>query len=171
MQPGGVAYQIFDMKVLDILRPEYVNAMRAESNTLEGIAEEIGVDPQTFVSTVREYNGAIVPGIKLNTAKLDDLRTKGLRPDKTNWAQPIDTPPFVAYACVCGITFTYRGLKTDDKMQVLDTRDFPLEGLYAIGEMSGGVFYHNYPSGTGLVKGAIGGRIAASEAAMRASVK
>jgi tricarballylate dehydrogenase len=167
-QPGGVAYQIFDKKVMDILRPEYVNAVRAESTTLEGLAEEIGVEPKTFVNTVKEYNSAIVPGIKFDSSKLDGLRTKGLNPDKTNWAHTIDTPPFVAYACVCGITFTYGGLKTDDKMQVLDTRDLPVEGLYAIGEMSGGVFYHNYPSGTGLVKGAIGGRIAASDAVARA---
>ncbi len=170
-QPGAVVYQIFDSKVRHLLRPEYENAVHVESNTLEGIAEEIGVDPEMFVATVKEYNAAIVPGVKFDPSKRDALRTQGLKPDKSNWAQPIDKPPYYAYAAVCGITFSYGGLKIDDRCRIYDTRDLPIEGLYGIGEMSGGVFYHNYPSGTGLVKGAIGGRIAAAEAVARAQRK
>lgn len=170
-QPGGVAYQIFDSKVFHLFRPEYENALHAQSNTLEGLAEEIGVDPDTFVQTVNEYNAAITEGVKFDPLKRDGLRTRGLKPDKMNWAQPIDTPPYKSFAAVCGITFTYGGLKVNEKCQVIDTRDIPIEGLYGIGEMSGGVFFHNYPSGTGLVKGGIGGRIAAAEAVARASRK
>ncbi len=167
-QPGGVAYQIFDAKVMDLLRPEYQNAMRAESNTLEGLAEEIEIDSDTLVDTVKTYNRAIGKDTPFDPSKLDGRRTNGLKPDKTNWAQAIDTPPFVAYACVCGITFTYGGLKVNEKTEVIDTRDMPIAGLYAIGEMSGGVFFHNYPSGTGLTKGAVTARIAAAEVVARA---
>lgn len=168
-QPGGVVYQVFDAKVMDLLRPEYQGTIRAESNTLEGLAEEIGIDPATFVETVKTYNAAIAKEIPFDPAKRDGRRTNGLKPDKTNWAQTIDTPPFVAYACVCGITFTYGGLKVNEKTEVLDTRDIPIGGLYAIGEMSGGAFFHNYPSGTGLPKGAITARVAAREAAAKAA--
>jgi succinate dehydrogenase/fumarate reductase flavoprotein subunit len=59
------------------------------------------------------------------------------------------------------------GLRVNEKTEVLDTRDIVIDGLYGIGEMTGGVFYHNYPSGTGLVKGAIAGRIAEAEAAAK----
>lgn len=170
-QPHGIAYQIFDAKALPMLRPEYVDAVRAESNTLAGLAEEIGLDPQAFADSIEEYNNAIAKDVPFDPSKRDGLRTDGLAPDKTNWARPIDEPPFVAYAVVCGITFTYGGLRVDEKTRILDTRDMVIEGLYGIGEMSGGMFYHNYPSGTGLVKGAVAARIAAVEAVKRVAEK
>ncbi|MEI9475264.1 MAG: FAD-dependent tricarballylate dehydrogenase TcuA [Deltaproteobacteria bacterium] len=170
-QPGGVAYQIFDAKVSHLLKPEYDNVLHTQSKTLEALAEEIDIDPDTFVQTVNEYNAAITPGVKFDPSKRDGLRTTGLNPDKTNWAQPIDTPPYKAFAVVCGITFSYGGLKVNKKCQVIDTRDIPIEGLYCIGEMSGGLFYYNCPGGTGLMKGAIGGRIAAVEAVAWSSRK
>jgi tricarballylate dehydrogenase len=170
-QPGALAFQIFDAKIPPLFRPEYENAVKSESNTLEGLAEQIDIDPDIFVETIKEYNQAIVKGVAFDPTKKDGLRTVGLKPDKTNWAQLIDTPPFLAFAVVCGITFSYGGLKVNERTEVLDTRDIVIDGLYGIGEMTGGVFYHNYPSGTGLVKGAIGGRIAGAEAAMRAGAK
>ena len=170
-QPAGVAFQIFDSKVLSLLRPEYQNAVKAVSTTLEGLAEEIGIDPKALVATVEDYNKSIKKGAAFDPAKRDGLCTNGLDPDKSNWAQPIDTPPYEAYACVCGITFSYGGVRVNEKTEVLDTRGMPIVGLYAIGEMSGGVFHFNYPSGTGLVKGTITGRMAAAEAAHRAGFK
>ncbi|MBI5446503.1 MAG: FAD-dependent tricarballylate dehydrogenase TcuA [Deltaproteobacteria bacterium] len=167
-QPGSVAYQIFDAKVARFLRPEYENAIRAESDTLDGLAEELGLDPEAFRRTIEEYNRSIAAEIPFDPAKRDGRRTRGLCPDKTNWAQAIDTPPYLGYACVGAITFSYGGLKVTDKTEVLDSRELPIPGLYAIGELSGGVFFHNYPSGTGLVKGAITARIAAREATARA---
>jgi tricarballylate dehydrogenase len=167
-QPGALAFQIFDAKITPLLRPEYENAVKSESKTLEGLAEQMGIDPDTFVKTIEEYNQAIVKGVAFDPTKRDGLHTAGLKPDKTNWAQTIDTPPFHAFAVVCGITFSYGGLRVNEKTEVLDTRDIVIDGLYGIGEMTGGVFYHNYPSGTGLVKGAIGGRIAGAEAAAKA---
>ena len=97
--------------------------------------------------------------------KLDGRCTKGLNPDKTNWAQKIDTPPYWGYTVVCGLTMTYGGLKVNEKAQVIDTSDRPIKGLYAVGEVTGGFFYHNYLGATGLIRGAVFGMIAGSEAA------
>src|SRR5690606_30195714 len=94
-----------------------------------------------------------------------DLCTVGIEPPKSNWAQPLDTPPFDAYATTCGITFTFGGLRIDkDTGQVLDVHFHPIPGLYTAGEMVGGLFYFNYPSGTGLVSGAVFGRLAGASA-------
>jgi tricarballylate dehydrogenase len=165
-QPGGVAFQIYDAKVIPILRPEYQNALKVESNTLEELAEELDIDVEKFLQTVKTFNESIVNNDQpFLTYKLDGRRTKGLNPDKTNWAQKIDTPPFQAYAVVCGLTMTYGGIRTNEKAQAIDTSEQQIKGLYAVGEVTGGFFYHNYPSGTGLVRGAVMGRIAGAEAA------
>jgi len=61
----------------------------------------------------------------------------------------------------CGITFTFGGVRIDHETgQVLDLGYQPIPGLYAAGEMVGGIFYFNYPAGTGLVSGTVFGRIA-----------
>jgi tricarballylate dehydrogenase len=164
-QPGGVAFQIYDAKVIPILRPEYQSALKVESNSLQELAEEMDIDVEKFLDTVKTFNEAIVNDDQpFLTYKLDGRRTKGLTPDKTNWAQKIDTPPFQAYAVVCGLTMTYGGIKTNERAQAIDTSEQPIKGLYAVGEVTGGFFYHNYPSGTGLVRGAVMGRIAGAEA-------
>ena len=87
---------------------------------------------------------------------------------KSNWANPIDTPPFEGYAVTCGITFTFGGLRIKTDGQVLDTNHEPIPGLYAAGEMVGGLFYFNYPGATGLTSGAIFGRLAGKSAALAA---
>jgi tricarballylate dehydrogenase len=84
---------------------------------------------------------------------------------KSNWALKLDTPPYVAYATNCGITFTYGGIRVDHNSQVLTTEGEAIRGLYACGEIVGGLFYHNYPGGTGLTRGAVMGRIAGYNAA------
>lgn len=164
-QPGSVAFQIFDSKTIPLLRVEYHDAERVESNSLEELAEELDINVEGFLKTVKEYNEAVIDDRPFMHYKLDGLGTKGLKPDKTNWAQKIDTPPYQGYAVVCGLTMTYGGLKTNEKAQVIDTSDRPIKGLYAAGEITGGFFYHNYPSGTGLVRGAVMGRITGAEAA------
>jgi tricarballylate dehydrogenase len=164
-QPGAVAFQIFDAKGAPFLRVEYQDAVRVESHSLEELAEETDIDVEQFLKTVKVFNGAIAEEIPFQGFKRDGRRTRGLTPDKTNWAQKIDTPPFRAYAVVCGLTMTYGGLKTNEKAQVIDTSDRPIKGLYAIGEVAGGFFYFNYAGGTGLTRGAVMGRIAGTEAA------
>jgi tricarballylate dehydrogenase len=80
--------------------------------------------------------------------------------NKTNWANTIEQPPFEAYSVGCGITFTFGGLKINTDAQVLDIEDNAIPGLYAAGELVGGLFYFNYPGSAGLMAGAVFGRIA-----------
>jgi tricarballylate dehydrogenase len=164
-QPGSVAFQVFDSKVIPLLGMDYPRGIRVESNSLGELAEELDINVERFLETVNEYNKAVLNDKPFVQYKLDGRRTKGLKPDKTNWAQTIDTPPYRAYAAVCGLTMTYGGLKTNEKAQVMDTSDRPIKGLYAVGELTGGFFYHNYPGGAGLTRGAVMGRVAGAEAA------
>ncbi len=169
-QPQMMAVQVFDQKTLHLLRDEYhiPQVTVAEADTLEELAEMLSIDAAAFAHTVAEYNAACVPG-DYNPTLLDGVHTEGITPPKSNWALPIDTPPYVGYAVTCGITFTFGGLKINRDAQVLDTQDMPIPGLYAAGELVGGLFYHNYPGGAGLMAGAVFGRIAGGSAG-RASV-
>ena len=89
----------------------------------------------------------------------------GIEPRKSNWANALDTPPFQAFATTCGITFTFGGLRIEPETgQVLDVNMHRIPGLYTAGEMVGGLFYFNYPAGTGLVSGTVFGRIAGTAA-------
>jgi len=91
--------------------------------------------------------------------------------DKTNWANPIEEPPFEAYSVGCGITFTFGGLKIDTTTRVQDIEDLEIPGLYAAGELVGGLYYNNYPGSTGLMAGSVFGRIAGREAGKFALAK
>ncbi|MDI7259091.1 MAG: FAD-dependent tricarballylate dehydrogenase TcuA [Thermodesulfobacteriota bacterium] len=165
-QPGSIAFQIFDSKVIPILTADYKDAVRVESQSLKELAEEFDINVEPFLKTVKEYNDAVVPDERpLTPFERDGRRTKGLKIDKTNWALKIDSPPYRGYAVVCGLTMSYGGLKTNDQGQVLDTGDRPIKGLYAVGEITGGLFFHNYPGGAGLTKGAVLGKIAGETAA------
>jgi tricarballylate dehydrogenase len=113
---------------------------------------------------VAEFNGAVQPG-EFNPASKDGKSTAGLNPPKSNWALPLDTPPYTVYPVTCGITFTYGGIAIDSHARVLDRSDKPISGLYATGEITGGFFYHNYPGGAGLMRGAVFGRLAGMHAA------
>jgi tricarballylate dehydrogenase len=121
------------------------------------------------LKTVRQYNAAVRQDAAFDHTIKDGKCTVGIEPPKSNWAQPLDTPPFDAYATTCGITFTFGGLRIDKETgQVLDVHFHPITGLYTAGEMVGGLFYFNYPSGTGLVSGAVFGRMAGTAAAKAA---
>ncbi len=171
-QPGQFAWQVFDAKVTKLLRSEYriKQVTKVSANTLEELAPKLeGVDADAFLKTVREYNAAVKKDVPFNHVIKDGKGTVGIEPPKSNWAQPLDTPPFDAYATTCGITFTFGGLRiVKDNAQVLDSNHLPIPGLYCAGEMVGGLFYFNYASGTGLVSGAVFGRIAGAGAAKAA---
>jgi tricarballylate dehydrogenase len=175
MQPGQFAWQVFDAKVKDLLRSEYriKFVTRVSANTLEELAPRLeGVNAEQFLKTVREYNAAVRKDVAFDHTIKDGKCTVGIEPPKSNWAQPLDTPPFAAYATTCGITFTFGGLRiAKDSGQVLDVNFHPIPGLYCAGEMVGGLFYFNYPSGTGLVSGAVFGRLAGSSAASAARMR
>jgi len=168
-QPRRAAFQIFDQKVIHLLREEYRirEVTKAEDATLEGLARKLEIDVDGFVRTVREYNAAVQPGA-YNPAIKDGKGTRGLTPPKSNWALPLDAPPFVGFAVTTGITFTFGGLRITGDAQVVDAEQRPIPGLYAAGELVGGLFYQNYPGGAGLMAGSVFGRIAGRAAARAA---
>lgn len=172
-QPGQFAWQVFDDKVTKLLRSEYRIKMitKVTANTLEELAQKLeGVDPEAFLKTAREYNAAIKTDVPFDNTIKDGRGTVGIEPPKSNWAQALDTPPYHAYATTCGITFTFGGLRINSENgQVLDVHLNPMPGLFCAGEMVGGLFYFNYPSGTGLVSGAVFGRMAGAGAAKAAA--
>lgn len=126
------------------------------------------VNPREFMKTVSEFNAAIKRDVPFNPNIKDGRCTVGLSIEKSNWANAIEKPPFSAYAVTCGITFTFGGLKIDTNARVLDIADQPLGGLFAAGELVGGLFYFNYPGSSGLMAGSVFGRIAGREAAIHA---
>jgi tricarballylate dehydrogenase len=167
-QPGQFAWQVFDAKWLPMLREEYrirrVTKVRAD--TLEELATKLeDVDPQGFLAEVKRYNAAVREDIPFDPSIKDGRCTVGLEVPKSNWANTISEGPFEAYAITCGVTFTFGGIKIDRSARVLSMEGAPIEGLYCAGEMVGGLFYFNYAGGTGLVSGAVYGRIAGAEAA------
>lgn len=168
-QPGRVAYQIFDEKVMDRLREEYrQRATKYTADTIVDLAKKMGVDPDQLEKTVNEFNGSINDN-DYNPTMKDGKSTVGVTPPKSNWALPIDKPPFVAYAVTCGITFSYGGVRTSTDAEIVDPAGRPLPGLYAAGEIVGGLYFYNYPSGAGLISGAVFGRAAGRSAAKRAA--
>ena len=166
-QPRRTAFQIFDQKVVDILREEYRirEVTKAEADTFEELARKLEIDVPGFVKTMNDFNAAIMKDVPFNPAVKDGKGTRGLAVPKSNWAQPLDTPPYVGYAVTTGITFTFGGLKIDDGARVIDCEQRAIPGLFAAGELVGGLFYHNYPGGAGLMAGAVFGRIAGRSAA------
>ena len=168
-QPGQVAWQVFDAQVSHLLRDEYRirQVTRARADTLEGLAARMeGVDPARFLATVRAYNDAVMTEVPFEPTVKDGRGTRvDSTPPKSNWANRIETPPFEAYAVTCGITFTFGGLAIDPEARVQAVAGTPIPGLYAAGELVGGLFYGNYPGGTGLVSGAVFGRLAGTGAA------
>ena len=125
-----------------------------------------GVDRAGFLDEIRRYNAAVERDVPFNANVKDGRGTSGLTIPKSNWANTIDEPPFEAYQVGCGVTFTFGGLRIDpDSGQVMDTDLTPIPGLYAAGELVGGLFYFNYPGGTGLMSGSVFGKIAGAAAA------
>jgi tricarballylate dehydrogenase len=136
-----------------------------EAPSLRALAKKLGLDPAVLESTVAEYNAAIGPG-ELDPRIRDGKATRNLDPPKSNWAFPLERPPFIAYPLTCAVTFTFGGLRTDSQARVLTPRGTPIAGLYAAGEVTG-LYYHAYPAGTSVLRAATFGRIAGAHAAGR----
>ena len=171
-QPGQFAWQIFDGKVKHLLRDEYKirQVTKVTANTIEEFAQKLeGVNATEFLKTVKEWNAAVRTDVPFDPNVKDGRCTQGLAVNKSNWANAIDTPPFEGYAVTCGVTFTFGGLRINDDAAVLNTDCRPIQGLYAAGELVGGLFYFNYPGGTGLMSGAVFGRRAGASAATASS--
>lgn len=170
-QPGQFAWEIYDAKVVHLLRSEYrmKHVTKVKADTLEDLAAKMeDVNGAELLRTIKEFNAAVQAETPFNPNVRDGKCTRGLALPKSNWANAIDTPPFEAYAVTCGITFTFGGLRITREAQVVDTNHEPIRGLFAAGEMVGGVFYHNYPGSSGLTSGTVFGRIAGSSAARTA---
>ncbi len=173
-QPGQFAWQIFDQKVTHLLRDEYRirQVTKVSANTLEELVEKMdGVDAQNALETIAEFNGSVDESKAFNPNLKDARagRSNGVR--KSNWANKLDAGPFEAYAVTCGITFTFGGLRANTDANVLDTDLEPIDGLFAAGELLAGIFYFNYPGGTGLMSGAVFGKIAGASAAKAAAAR
>ncbi len=167
-QPGQFAWQIFDAKTANLLRDEYHirQITKVTANSLEDLAGQLDcVDAEACLAEINAYNLAIRDDIPFNPNIKDGRRTEGLPINKSNWANALDEPPFEAFAVTCGITFTFGGLRVDTGAQVLDSDLRPIPGLYAAGELVGGIFYNNYPGGAGLMSGAVFGKIAGASSA------
>jgi tricarballylate dehydrogenase len=166
-QPGQFAWQIFDQKVKHLQRDEYRirQITKVTADTIEELAKKLdGVDAAQFVKTIAEYNAAVRQDVPFNPNVKDGRGTQGLAINKSNWANTFDQPPYEAYGVTCGITFTFGGLRINTDGEVLNTDYQPIRGLYAAGELVGGIFYFNYPGGSGLISGAVFGKIAGTSA-------
>ncbi|HEV8574879.1 MAG TPA: FAD-dependent tricarballylate dehydrogenase TcuA [Dehalococcoidia bacterium] len=168
-QPHQAAFQIFDAKVDHLLRDEYrfPQVTKFTANETGDLADGLGIDREALVRAVERFNAAVQPG-EFDPTRLDGKRTEGVEPPKSNWALALDTPPYTGYAVTCGITFTFGGLRIDREARVRNTRGEPLPGLYAAGELVGGLFWGNYAGGSGLMAGSVFGRIAGRSAAREA---
>jgi tricarballylate dehydrogenase len=172
MQPGQFAWQVFDAKIIPMLRDEYriKQVTKVRADTLEELVKKLDdVNAPRALETIKTYNKAVRTDIPFNPNVKDGRRTEGLAVNKSNWANTIDEAPFEAYAVTCGVTFTFGGLKIDTEGRVMDTDGHAIVGLHAAGELVGGLFYFNYPGGTGLMAGAVFGRIAGATAGRRAA--
>ena len=167
-QPDQFAWQVFDAKVTHLLRDEYriKRVSKVSAPTLEKLASKLeGVDRNSFLEEIKAYNKAVDTQTSFDPNIKDGRGTYGLPINKSNWANTIDEGPFEAYQVGCGITFTFGGLRIDpDSAQVLDNNLDPIPGLFAAGELVGGVFFFNYPGGTGLINGSVFGRLAGKSA-------
>ena len=167
-QTGQFAWQVFDAKVAPLLRDEYriKQVTRVTAGSLEELVAKLdGVDAKAALATLGSFNASVRTETPFDPAVRDGRAAVGISPPKSNWANALDTPPFVAFGVTCGITFTFGGLHVDDAARVLDEAGAPIPALYAAGELVGGLFYFNYPGGTGLTSGAVFGRAAGRNAA------
>lgn len=169
-RPQGRAFQVFDAKTRPLLRAEEYDTesvTEVEGETVEELARGLGVDPEGLAATVAGFNASIEqapfdPAVK-------DGRSSSVDPPKSNWAREVDTPPYYGYPVVCGITFTFGGVRVDEDAAVTSASGEPVPGLYASGELVGGLFSGNYPGGSGLTAGAVYGRRAGARAARLAA--
>lgn len=172
-QPDQFAWQIFDQKVTHLLRDEYriKRVSKVSANTLEELANKLeGVDPAAFLKEIKTYNAAVNTDTPFNPNVKDGRNANNLDIPKSNWANTIDEGPFEAYQITCGVTFTFGGLRINSATgQVFDTDQQPIPGLYAAGELVGGIFFFNYPGGTGLMSGSVFGRQAGTAAGISAA--
>jgi tricarballylate dehydrogenase len=164
-EPGNEAFIVIDSPLRDHMRATGPSDDPVQADTLLELMEKLGCEkPETAVETIEEFNAACEPG-EFDPDSLDGNEATGVEPEKSNWALPIDEPPFYGYTVTGGITFAFGGVQITPSAEVVDTRGSVIEGLYAAGNSTGDLFFDNYPGGTGLMNAAVFGKIAAEEVA------
>ena len=163
-QPGALAYQIYDQTTIPLLGNRYEFSTPIEADSIDELAGKIGIDPTILNHTVREFNNSVRKDVAFDPKILDGKCTEGITPKKSNWASPIEKPPYWAYSITGGVTFTFGGLQINTQAQVLNTSNNPIRGLFASGDIVG-LFFHNYPSCTGQTRNVVFSRLAGRNAA------
>ncbi|MBT8362610.1 MAG: FAD-dependent tricarballylate dehydrogenase TcuA [Desulfobacterales bacterium] len=162
-QPDQIAYSIIDAKSIDLFMPSVFPPFEASS--LNDLARQLELDPEALGQTIGDFNNGIRPG-EFDPGELDNCQTQGLKPQKSHWARPIDTPPFYGYPLRPGITFTYLSVAVNKNAQVIMQTNRPAANIFAAGEiMSGNILGKGYMAGFGMTIGTVFGRIAGREAA------
>ncbi|MDJ0686709.1 MAG: FAD-dependent tricarballylate dehydrogenase TcuA [Alphaproteobacteria bacterium] len=165
-QPDQVGYVIIDSKSINLFMPSVFPPI--EASTIEDLAEKMDLPPDRLRATVEDFNQACGDVSGFHPTELDGVATEGLAPPKTNWARPIDTPPYYGYSLRTGVTFTYLGLKVDERAQC-SAGNRAVANLWAAGEtMAGSILGQGYLAGFGMTIGTVFGRIAGREAAAHA---
>ena len=166
-QPGQIAYGIVDAKTIDRFLPPMFKPFSASSPA--ALADQLRLDPRVFADTIAEFNRAAARNTEIRMDRLDGACTQGVAPPKSNWALPIDRPPYYGLPLRPGITFTYMGVAVDECARVLDVSGRAFQNVYAAGEiMSGNILTKGYLGGFGLTIGSVFGRLAGREAASHA---
>jgi tricarballylate dehydrogenase len=166
LRPKRIAYAILDSRMFDIADVE--RAIRSDvaphqSDTIEGLAAQISVPASSLRETIDTFNAAATgDASRFDATRCDGLAANGLTPAKSNWARPIEKPPYLAYPLVGGLAYTFGGLATNEKAELLDQHG-PLPGLYAAGETTGH-FYGTAPNAVAVLRALVFGRIAGREA-------
>jgi tricarballylate dehydrogenase len=163
---GKIAYAVLDSRLFDI--EGFERAVRSDvapyqSGTIEGLAAQIGVPAGNLRATIDAFNATAIGDVtRFDAARCDGLATQGIVPPKSNWAQPITRPPYLVYPLVGGLAYTFGGLATNEKAEVIAERG-PVPGLYAAGETTGH-FYGTAPNAVAVLRALTFGRIAGREA-------
>jgi tricarballylate dehydrogenase len=166
-QPDQKAFSIYDSKVAGTFIPPAFPPVVADS--VEELGRSLDINSQELARTVDDYNAA-TPGLPADHSKLDAVSTHDLSPAKSNWAAPIDRPPYYAYPLRPGITFTFMGVQVTPDARVVFERTGAIPNLFAAGEVvSGNVLTQGYLAGFGLTIGTVFGRIAGGNAGAVAS--
>jgi len=163
-QPYHEAFIVVDSKTVDDVA--HMGPGRPiTADSVESLVRRLDIErPERAVETIEAFNGACDPG-EYDPNVLDGNSATGVEPPKSNWALPLDEPPFTGYPVTGGMTFAFGGVAITPDAEVLDTTDRTIPGLFAAGNSTGGLFYGNYPGGTGLTNAAVFGRVAAESAA------
>jgi fumarate reductase flavoprotein subunit len=154
-QEGQYAWIIFDQNLRDHLKAieKYVKAnLTKQGDTIEALAAELEIDPATLAKTLSDWNEIVK-----NQRDTQFGRTTGMNADLT-------TAPYYAIKVAPGIHHTMGGIRIDTKARVINTEGKPIPGLFAAGEVCGGVHGGNRLGGNAVADIVIFGRIAAQSA-------